>query len=164
MRYFHFLVLGSVCIIYLYKNNNIYNIPILFYLVASEALVSSRKKGLGSILLKKTTDSQVSVVNHRDRVMAELTQYELRTDTDAAIEPEQDPLEFWKEYRSVYPLLSELARRYLCGCATSCTSERFFSITGHIVSKKRSCYKPQLINMLAFLSFNMKKWKYSTEY
>jgi len=54
-----------------------------------------------------------------------------------------------------YPILAELAKKYLCICASIAASERLFSISRNIVTPKRSCLKPDKVNMLAFLSKNL---------
>ena len=43
------------------------------------------------------------------------------------VDLETNPLEWWKLHDKQFPLLSELARHYLCICATSVPSERVFS-------------------------------------
>ena len=53
-----------------------------------------------------------------------------------------DILKWWRDNRDSFPTLSKLARKYLCVRATSCPSERDFSIAGNIVSAKRNCLKP----------------------
>ena len=77
-----------------------------------------------------------------------------------ASDPDMQPLDFWRSNRNVYPLLSTLVLKYLSSTATSCSSERFFSLTGHIYSKKRASYKPERVNMLGFLAFNLKKYNF----
>ena len=51
---------------------------------------------------------------------------------------DKSPLEWWKLECKRMPLLSIAARKYLCVCATSVTSERVFSIGGQVVSSRRS--------------------------
>ena len=50
------------------------------------------------------------------------------------VDPDTQPLEWWKVHNKEIPLLSELAHRYLCPCATSVPSERIFSTGGNIVT------------------------------
>ena len=68
---------------------------------------------------------------------------------------EMSPIEWWKLTSCRMPLLSQLARKYLCVCATSVASERTFSTGGNIVNKKRSALKPALVNQLVFLAKNL---------
>ena len=121
--------------------------------------VKKSKMSLGSLLVQSSAStSQVVCINHRDASSLEIAQYE----AIPIPHPDSDPLIFWRGNQTLFPLLSQLARKFLSSAATSCASERFFSITGHIVSKKRSCFKPEQINTLAFLAYNMKRCGYSS--
>lgn len=62
---------------------------------------------------------------------------------------------WWKMNQDNYPLLSTLARKFLCVPATSVASERAFSTAGNIVSCRRTCLKPDMVNMLLFLNRNL---------
>lgn len=68
--------------------------------------------------------------------------------------PGTEILPWWSRHTAELPMLSNLARYILSACATSVTSERLFSLAGHIVSKRRNALKPSLVNQLVFLSFN----------
>ena len=65
-----------------------------------------------------------------------------------------DPLEWWKLNTARYPCISMLARKYLSIPATSLSSERAFSLTGHLVNEKRAALLPGTVNTLAFLAGN----------
>lgn len=67
---------------------------------------------------------------------------------------EDDILPFWKKHDGQFPYLRTVARKTLSICATSVASERLFSLSGHIVSRKRNALKPQMVNMLVFLAYN----------
>ena len=54
------------------------------------------------------------------------------------VESNQDPLEWWRVNRTVYPKLALSARKWLSVCATSTASERVFSSCGVALSAKRS--------------------------
>ena len=67
----------------------------------------------------------------------------------------QSPMEWWRRHKSEFPLVSRLARKYLCICTTSVASERVFSAAGYIGSNLRSCLKPSKIDQLTFLARNL---------
>ena len=96
------------------------------------------------LFLKEETIEQ----NTRDLVDVEVSRYMAET-TPPGID--LNPLEWWRDRRGVYPILSTLAMRYLCVPATSVPSERVFSTAGNIVSNKISQTN---VNMLLFLNKN----------
>lgn len=67
---------------------------------------------------------------------------------------DEDVLQWWKSHRVELPLLSQYARYVLSACASSVPSERLFSISGNIISKKRNALKPGLVDQLVFLAMN----------
>ncbi|KAK0141200.1 Zinc finger BED domain-containing protein 1 [Merluccius polli] len=110
-----------------------------------------RKKGLGSFF-KVTTDKAAGYPPQEDQVIALEIQSYLQVET---LDPEKDPLTWWRDAKAIYPRLSKLARKYLCIPATSSSSERVFSTSGHIVSCLRSSLKPDHVNRLVFLAKNL---------
>ena len=66
------------------------------------------------------------------------------------LDAEMDPLQWWKVHMVVLPTMAKLAQKYLSVCASSSRSERIFSCSGNIVSKKRTLLKPGKVNMLVF--------------
>jgi len=54
-----------------------------------------------------------------------------------------------------YPLLSNVARRYLITPATSVPSERVFSAAGHITNQKHACLLPENVRILVSLAENL---------
>ena len=68
-----------------------------------------------------------------------------------------NPLTWWQSNQVKYPVLSSLARKYLCIPATSVPSERAFRTAGHVVNRKRACLNPDSVNMLVFLVENLSK-------
>ena len=65
-----------------------------------------------------------------------------------------DVTEWWRQKEFVFPILSKLARKYLCVPASSVPSERIFSTAGNIVNKKRACLSSENVDMLVFLNKN----------
>ena len=49
-----------------------------------------------------------------------------------------NPLKWWKDHQTAYPILSKLARKVLCIPATSAPAERLFSVTGVILYQRRA--------------------------
>ena len=81
----------------------------------------------------------------------EIERYSTITKPDA----ESNPLDWWKLQAPSYPVLAKLAKTYLCICASSSPSERLFSASGNILSKKRTLLMPEKLNMLVFLAKNL---------
>lgn len=61
---------------------------------------------------------------------------------------------WWNTNKTRYPMLSEMARKYICIPATSTPSERVFSTAGNIVSAKIANLLPENVNKLVFLYQN----------
>lgn len=69
-----------------------------------------------------------------------------------------NPLQWWKG-QSDLPLLSSLAKKYLCIPATSVASERVFSTAGDVVSVQRSVLRHDHVDQLIFLKKNLDKYE-----
>lgn len=111
-----------------------------------------QRKSLGSFL-KQAAAAEVSTsVSYSDRVEAELSSYLFGQLADS----ESDPLAWWKVHEVNFPLMSQLAKKYLCIPATSTASERVFSAGGNVVTCQRSLLKPATVDMLVFLTKNLK--------
>ncbi|XP_077581162.1 E3 SUMO-protein ligase ZBED1-like [Stigmatopora nigra] len=88
-----------------------------------------------------------------DRASAELElDTYLRT---ADLDPEKDPLEWWRRHEVNFPWVARLAKKYLCVPATSFPSERIFGAGGDArVPATAGCAKPHRVDQLLFLSAN----------
>ena len=64
----------------------------------------------------------------------------------------EDPLLWWKQNASIFPLIKTVAKVYLSVVATSVPSERLFSKAGELISTRRNRLKPKNINMMLFLN------------
>jgi hypothetical protein len=69
-----------------------------------------------------------------------------------------DPLIWWNEKKDKFPILSNLAQKYLAVSATSTASERLFSDAGNLLTNKRTCMKPKLFKKIMFLKRNASKF------
>jgi hypothetical protein len=55
------------------------------------------------------------------------------------IEPKNiDPCEWWRNHKSQFPILTKIARDYICIPSTSVPSEQAFSKFGELINKKRN--------------------------
>ena len=66
----------------------------------------------------------------------------------------EDPMKFWRDNKSSFPLLYQVAKKYLHIPATSVPSERIFSLAGFIVRKKRTKLLEKHVNQQIFLAKN----------
>jgi len=67
-----------------------------------------------------------------------------------------DPLQYWLKQHTKYPILSELARKYLSFPATSGSVERIFSVAGSLISSRRSkLTRTQTGNMLMYREYRI---------
>ena len=66
------------------------------------------------------------------------------------------PLEFWKSNHLKFPLLANLAKKYLGIPASSASVERMFNICGHIFSLRRRKMGIKIFCELVFLKLNEK--------
>ncbi|XP_035994647.1 zinc finger BED domain-containing protein 1-like [Fundulus heteroclitus] len=114
----------------------------------------TKKKRLSDLLQNRRAERTVQTQTtypKREQADAELTKF-LQED---AIDASCDPLMWWCDNQKRYPLMANLAKKYMCICATSTSSERMFSTAGHIATPERSCLKPHKLNMLVFLARNL---------
>ena len=86
------------------------------------------------------------------KIKAEVSKYIDKNRLDV----EDDPLKWRRVHREQYYLLLVVAKKYLCVPATSTVSKRLFSRSGRIVTPSRSSFKPDKVQMLVFLSKNLK--------
>ena len=104
---------------------------------------------LGKLLGEKQSSSTTLTLDTRAK--NELDLY-LKSPT---LNMDSCPLAWWKLEQSRLPMLSIVARKFLCVCATSVSSERIFSTGGNIVTDNRTCLKPNKVDQLVFLAKNL---------
>ena len=119
---------------------------------AVEGPPPTKKSTLGS-LFKDTAEEtrDQPVISPEQQIKAELNAYEAIPQLD----PEEDPLQWWKVQSSRFPALCKLAQSYFSVCATSSPSERLFKTAGNIVTTHRASLKPNNVDMLVFLAKNL---------
>jgi len=106
-----------------------------------------KKYGLG-----KTQSAGASTsMSPLEKASSEMTMYLQYPQLDIA----ECPLDWWKKEAVYLPMLSTLAKKFLCICATSVSSERAFSSGGNIVTSKRNYLKPHVVDQLVFLAKNL---------
>ena len=59
--------------------------------------------------------------------------------------------QFWKLNEKKFPLLSRVAKRFMCAQATSTPSERLFSAAGYNIWDRRCSLKPSKVNKMMVL-------------
>ena len=89
--------------------------------------------------------------SNEDQAQAELARYK----AEPQMPLEQNPLKWWKEHNTIYPILTKLARKYLCLPSTSVPSECLFSISGIIINEKRAALDPLNVDEIVFLHNNL---------
>ena len=108
-------------------------------------------KLLGQIKKSSETASAASALTRNAQIDLEMSRY--LSAPEVALSA--DPFQWWSIQAPAYPRLAKLARKYLCICGTSSSSERLFSVAGNIVTAKRSLLKPHKVDMLVFLANNL---------
>ena len=89
-----------------------------------------KSKGLGAILLKVAPDKPQRAESVTERIGRSLI-----TSSCCQILTLMEPLSWWKREQHSFPILAQLAHKYLCVCGTSVPSERLFSQAGYIVNE-----------------------------
>ncbi|XP_039519490.1 E3 SUMO-protein ligase ZBED1-like [Pimephales promelas] len=75
-----------------------------------------------------------------------------RYKSEPKINMDQCPLQWWSSREGAHVLMARIARKYLSTPATTVPCERLFSLSGHIVQKKRASLSPDNVNKLVCLS------------
>ena len=66
--------------------------------------------------------------------------------------PDEDPLAWWISKEKKYPLMIQIAKKYMAVMGTSTPAERVFSKMGRVLNKSRLAMKDELFSSLMFLS------------
>lgn len=85
---------------------------------------------------------------HQDEIPTDLKHYL----NQPMIDRKENPLYYWLNFASVYPILSDIAKKYLVIVATSVPSERLFSRAGNILTDSRNRLSANHLQELLFLN------------
>ncbi|KAK3099225.1 hypothetical protein FSP39_001193 [Pinctada imbricata] len=111
----------------------------------------------------KTNGNWLSdVVNKKTEVTKEESMESLQAEIDRYMTLEQttsQPLLWWKSRQSVYPILSKVARRYLCTPATSLPPEAIFKRQYKELNDRRRLIPDDLVDKMVFLNRNYNRLK-----
>ena len=72
------------------------------------------------------------------------------------IQPEEDPMKWWKANCTRYPKLAAMARLYLAIPASSASAERSFSVGPLVLQQLRRQLDPERVGHLMWMKKNMK--------
>jgi hypothetical protein len=86
----------------------------------------------------------------RGRQRDEIEKYMMIEEVDVNI----CPFKWWASQASNFPILSELAKKYLAIPATSASSERLFSDAGNVMTVRRTNLLPSTFEHLIFCKQN----------
>ena len=67
-----------------------------------------------------------------------------------------NPIVYWQDKKTLYPILARLAAKYLSIPAASVASERLFSTANQIISDQRNSLNPERAEMLLFINKNLR--------
>lgn len=106
--------------------------------------------------------STTSVENeiHKYLSMKKLAYYQTTSDGGRRM---NNPLDWWRINQPEFPILSKLAKKYLCIPATSAPVERLFSRAGLTITEKRNRLAEDVAADLIFLNANWDKLDFSME-
>uniref|UniRef100_A0A3Q3AW85 Zinc finger BED domain-containing protein 1-like n=1 Tax=Kryptolebias marmoratus TaxID=37003 RepID=A0A3Q3AW85_KRYMA len=105
-----------------------------------------QKKRKMSIFLLASSDSDTD--DEAESIQSTLDRYKSESKTDM----DECPLQWWSKRRDSYPRLEQIARKYLSTPATTVPCERLFSLSGHIIQKKRATLSSSNVERLVCLS------------
>ena len=123
-----------------------------------DEMVEPPKKKARSVLAD-LFDGDVYIVQETPDVKSSLEQAEdevIAYKKKQSVSFNDNSLDWWRANEIFFPLLGNLAKKYLSVPGTSVPSERVFSTAGDIVSGQRACLKAKHVDRLIFLKKNLK--------
>ncbi|XP_024118164.1 zinc finger BED domain-containing protein 1 [Oryzias melastigma] len=117
---------------------------------ADDGLPPKKMKALDQ-MFSDIVETSAPLRSYRDLAKDEVWKYRNRD----ALPLDGDVFLWWRDQLDL-PMLSSLAKIYLCIPATGVPSERVFSTAGDIVTAQRSLIKEEHVDQLIFLKTNLK--------
>jgi len=111
-------------------------------------LKGSSESPTDPVVTKKRTFYQDYFI--RNLPMNEIENYSSITESSY----ETDILSWWRGKRDAFPVLSEIARKYLGVSATTVPSESIFSLSGLLSGGRRGKVSPKVLRQLVILKKN----------
>jgi hypothetical protein len=119
--------------------------------IPSSAVSAFASSPASNVINSGTTEADIAVEEellHYIRKVSRKDYYVVQTKEEVVI---FDPLKWYQQNENRFPLLSKLARRFLCIPATSASSERVFSCAGNVVTSKRNRLNVENVEALVVL-------------
>lgn len=60
----------------------------------------------------------------------------------------------WKQNSNQYTIVSQVAKTYMCICASTSASECVFCASGHVLSNQRKVVKPEKIDLVLWQNYD----------
>lgn len=112
--------------------------------------------GAGSGPAYKKRFTERALKKYADRPGAELIRDEIAQYlAQPAVDINEDPLQWWRTHKSLFPVLARLARKFLCIPASSAPVERVWSTAGNVVTQKRARLSDELVDAIVFCHENI---------
>ncbi|XP_057685686.1 E3 SUMO-protein ligase ZBED1-like [Corythoichthys intestinalis] len=120
---------------------------------ALEGYPASNDKPFLNSILGSSSDSETD--DDEDELRSQAVQKEvLQYFGEHPLSKKENPLPWWRTNAVRYPNVAKLAKLFFCIPATLTPSERLFSTTGNVVSKRTASLSSEHIDMLTFLHCN----------
>ena len=149
-----------------------YKISIYFHpAVRDKILLKKEKKEIRKFILEEYKIINISLQKNEKRKLLDLLADSEEEDENNSSEcqndefskyeeikwftdPFSDPIEFWKQQKNALPILSLVAKDYLCIGSSAANIERLWSMAGRVVTKGRSNLSPETISNIVFAMGN----------
>ncbi|XP_077429672.1 E3 SUMO-protein ligase ZBED1-like isoform X2 [Vanacampus margaritifer] len=122
---------------------------------ALEGSFAPKDSPFANTILGSSSDSDASDEEDEDEQLSQAVRKEvLQYFGELPLSKKDNPLLWWRTNATQYPTLAKLAKSFLGIPATLTPSERLFSATGNIVSRRRASLSSEHVDMLTFLHCN----------